>query len=86
MVTRISVQGVPKQTEDLYERSVPNTKERCPIPCGRGPSRVRGASWHTTVTFVVKSRQSRQLCGNIYLVEEERQVEQVEEKTAEKVD
>ncbi|XP_076797819.1 GPI ethanolamine phosphate transferase 1 isoform X2 [Arvicanthis niloticus] len=31
-------------------REVFQTKERCPIPCGRGPSRVRGASWHTTVT------------------------------------
>jgi hypothetical protein len=44
MVTRISIEGVLKQIGDLSERNVPNTIERCPFPCDRDPSRVRGVS------------------------------------------
>lgn len=53
-MTRNFLPAVPKQDRKLLERKMFQiSEEKSPFPCDQDPSRVRSASWHSGVAFIV---------------------------------
>lgn len=69
MVTRIPVWGVPRQTEGPVRENFPNHRGDESLSILWGPCRIKEASWHTGVTFVIKVDKS----GNSILIPSRRE-------------